>query len=366
MRVITYAVILVLSSATFVHAQISPQNVTVETMAEPGTNWFISSSREGGYIFDASTGDMHGLISLSNHTPAVQPHPGRREIYAAESYYARGVHGERTDVLTIYDYENLSPVAEVEIPKKIAVLPFREYIALMSDGKHVGLFNMTPAQSVSIVNVEDRSFAVELSTPGCALIMPVSDNGFLMICGDGTLQLIRLDANGGEASRARSGKFFDVQVDPVFDRPLKTAAGWLLLTHEGEAFDVSVTANNINVSDAWNIVTRQDAEDDWRPGGFQLASVHQKLGLLYVAMHQGEPYTHHDGGSEIWVFDIGSKRRIGRIEFEVPVLSVLVTQEVEPLLIVGDDENETHVYDALEFTYQRSIEAPGTRVLEDF
>lgn len=366
MRVTTNAVFCFLLLSVAADAQIQPQTITVETLGDPGANWFISVSREGGYIYDAASGEMQGLVSLSNQTPAVQPNPARREIYAAESYYSRGVHGERTDILAIYDYENLSPIAEVEIPKKIAVLPFREYIGLMSDGKHVGLFNMTPAQSISIVNVENRSFAGEISTPGCALIMPVENNGFLMICGDGTLQLIQLNASGGEASRARSAKFFDVQVDPVFDRPLQTEGGWLLISHEGKAFNVGVSGSNISVSDAWELVNSEDAEDEWRPGGFQLASVHRALGLLYVAMHQGEPYTHHDGGSEIWVFDLGSQRRIGRIEFDVPVLAVLVTQEAEPMLVVGDDDDKTHVYDALRFTFERSIEGPGARVLEDF
>ncbi len=87
---------------------------------------------------------MQGLLSLSPHTPAVQPNPARKEFYAAESYYSRGVHGDRTDLLTIYDYENLSPIAEVEIPQKITILPLRTYIQLMGDGRHVGIFNMTP------------------------------------------------------------------------------------------------------------------------------------------------------------------------------------------------------------------------------
>ena len=85
---------------------------------------------------------------------------------------------------------------------------------------------MTPAQSVSIVDVRDRRFVAELSTPGCALIMPVEDRGFLMMCGDGTLQLVRLDRNGEESERVRGDVFFSVEEDPVFDKPVRTDAGW--------------------------------------------------------------------------------------------------------------------------------------------
>ena len=62
----------------------------------------------------------------------------------------------------------------------------------MGNGRHLAVFNMTPAQSVSIVDVRSRTFAGEISTPGCAVIMPVANRDFMMICGDGTLQLIRL------------------------------------------------------------------------------------------------------------------------------------------------------------------------------
>lgn len=367
MRVITLIALCLTLSIPLANAQIQPQTIgPSETLSGPGENWFMSVSDTAGYIYDAATGDMHGLISISRHTPAVQPNLARREFYAAASYYSRGSYGERTDVLTIHDFDNLSPVAEVEIPKKITSLAFRGYIGLMSGGKFVGVSNMTPAQSVSIIDVENRNFVGEVSTPGCALIMPVENDGFLNICGDGTLQLIQLDASGNESNRVRSSKFFDVQDDPVYDRPVGTAGGWLLFSHAGKAFDVTTSGSRIGIGDKWDIVTEEDAEEDWWPGGNQLATVHKDLGLLYIVMHQGERYTHHEPGTEIWVFDVESKRRIARIEFETPVKAVMVTQEDEPLLIVGDEESGTHIYDALEFTHERSIEGPPGALFEDF
>ena len=157
-------------------------------MPAPGAKWFIGKTRNGGYIYDADTGEMKGLISLSSYTSGLEIDAVRKQFYAPEMYYTRGVHGERSDVVTIYDFDNLSPVGEVEIPKKTAVLGFRRHVGMLSDGRHFLVFNMTPAQSVSVVDVEERSFVGEISTPGCAMIMPVEDNDFLMICGDGTLQ----------------------------------------------------------------------------------------------------------------------------------------------------------------------------------
>ena len=124
----------------------------------------------------------------------------RKEFYAAESFYSRGTRGDRFDVVTIFDYDNLSPVAEIDIPNKLAVLSMDGHLALTGNGRHLAAFNMTPAQSISVVDVENRSFVGEISTPGCAVMMPVADSDLLMICGDGTLQLLQLDAAGNESN----------------------------------------------------------------------------------------------------------------------------------------------------------------------
>ena len=74
---------------------------------------------------------------------------------------------------------------------------------------------------------------------------------------------------------------------------------------------------------------------------------------------------HHEPGTEVWVFSMAGGHRIARIEFETPVGHIMVTQEDEPLLIVGDEEGGNHVYDALKFTHERTIEMPGTAMFID-
>ena len=61
--------------------------------------------------------------------------------------------GERNDVLSIYDYENFAVIDEIDIPDKIAALSFPQYLAMMDDRRHLAVFNLTPAMSVSIVDV---------------------------------------------------------------------------------------------------------------------------------------------------------------------------------------------------------------------
>lgn len=341
-------------------SQIAPELVGSETMGDPGKNWIMGITNNGGYIYDADSGEMQGMISLSANTSSFEINQERRQFYAPESYYSRGVHGARTDIVAIYDFENLSPIAEIEIPKKIAVLGFRRHVGMLGNGRHFLVFNLTPAQSVSVVDVESRMFVGEISTPGCAMIMPVADNDFMMICGDGTLQLIQLDAQGKEVNRARSKKFFEVLEDPVFDRPFRTADGWLLTTHAGLVYTVTVDGSDIRLSKAWSLATEEDAEQKWRPGGGEFGAIHQASGLLYILMHKAEKdYTHHDSGAEIWVMDVSGQRRLERIKLEKPAYSLYVTQSDEPKLVVSEDEGGLYIYDGFKLTLDREIEDPG-------
>ncbi len=342
-------------------AEIEPETISVSTLGTPTPTWLMVHSALGpAYIFDSATGDMQGLLSLSAFTPAVETNLDANELYAAESFYSRGPRGKRTDVLTIYDLPTLSPVDEVEIPQKIAALPFAQYIELMDDGRHVIVFNMTPATSVSVIDVKDRQFVGEISTPGCALIMGTKDRGFLQMCGDGSLQLIRLDADGAEATRVRSKKFFSVEDDPVFDKPLPTPAGWLLTSYFGQVFDVSVAGEKISISKPWSLLTEDDRAANWRPGGGQLIAYHAGQDLLFVLMNPDGEFSHDNAGTEVWIFDHSAQRRIARLPLTHKGTNLHVSQDDSPLLTVTGEDTQLHVFDVATLKLVRSISEVGT------
>ena len=341
-------------------AQMSPETITREILSAPADTWVMAKSSFGPhYIFDAATGDMHGMLSLTKFTPSVQPHLDRNEIYAAESYYSRVDRGERTDVVTVYDSKTLSPTAEIKIPNKVAALPFRQYIGLLNEDKYLGVFNLTPAQSVSIVNVEQRTFVEEISTPGCSLIMPSENRSFMQICGDGTLQLISLDANGNESARARSRSIFDIDEDPVYDKPVPTKDGWLLLSFEGKVFEATYNKGNIEITEPWSILTKEDQQARWKPGGGQILAYHKNLDLIFTLMHQGGKDTHEDAGTEVWIVDNATKRRISRIKLETPGTTIHVGQGEKPLLTVASIDSTLRVYDVAKTKQVRTIKEVG-------
>jgi methylamine dehydrogenase heavy chain len=349
-------------ASTITAAAVKPETVGRSTLGEPTPKWFLAKSLDSGHatIFDGESGEMQGLLSLTDYTPAVQPDLSRGLIYAAESHYSRTYHGERTDILAAYDIKTLIPSFEIELPKKVAaVLPFRQYIALLGNSRHLAVFNMTPAQSVSIVDVKSRTFLNEISTPGCALMLPVAERDFFMLCGDGTVQLIQLDRKGGEANRVRSKSFFQIDEDPIFDKPVPTTDGWQLVSFEGKIFELSAAGESIVISKPWSVLSEQDREEKWRVGGGQLMDVHVDMDLLFMIVHQGEVDTHEEPGSEIWVFDRSSKRRIARIPTGEPVNNLLVSQDESPILTVSTSAGQVQIYDVKTTRKLRTIANPG-------
>ncbi|MFC1688889.1 amine dehydrogenase large subunit [Pseudomonadota bacterium] len=342
-------------------AQLAEEKLSMAMFPEPQDSWFLIKSSSGSFVFDGDTGEMQGLISHNWYTPAVVPNLERKETYLVESWFSRGTRGTRQDVLSIVDMTTLTPKAEIDIPNKAAALSFRNHIGLLEDRRHLVIFNMTPAQSVSIVDVIDQEFVGEISTPGCAIIMPADERAFMMICGDGGLQYLELDGDGNETRRERTKSFFVVDEDPVFDKPMQTNDGWLLISHTGLAYEVDPNGGKMKVSKPWSLMSDEDKADEWRPGGEQPFSVHRETGLLYMLVHQGGVDTHHEPGTAIWVYDLQRKRRVGKIEFEKEgqATHILASQEQEPKLYVFDKEKKLQIYDALLLRHLRTIDEPG-------
>ena len=82
-----------------------------------------------------------------------------------------------------------------------------------------------------------------------------------------------------------------------------------------------------------------------------MGAIHRALGRLYVPMHEGGEGTHKDGGTEIWVFDLASHRRLARWPMQPHglsrVLAVQVSQDAAPHPVRRDRRADLAVFDAL-------------------
>lgn len=267
-------------------------------------------------LFDADTGRMLGSLNAGRELRPVYTYSSRErgEFYVIETHYDRGHRGERFSIVTIYDGETLEAVADVDIPAKVADGALGpNFAAVLDDERFLVVLNQTPATSISVVDLEKRTFVRELETPGCVLAFPAGARKFLMLCGDGKPMLVTLNAAGREITRTEGEKFFDSVDEPVSDRAARIGDVWYFVDYEGEVHPVDVSGTVPKPLEPWRFVSDAEASAGWRPGGRQHVAAHERSGRLFVIMHEGGgPGSHKDAGFEVWVMDVASKERVER------------------------------------------------------
>lgn len=327
------------------------------------------------------------------------PRQNNTEFYVPETHYSRGSRGERTDVVTFYEVETLSPSSEVMIPPKRAQnsMPIGN-AALSDDEQFIAIFNMTPAQSISIVDIKRRRFVQEIDTPGCSLVYGAGKQRFMMLCGDGGLMFISLNADGTLKDKKLSGKVFDPQTDPITEKAARIGKAWYFVSFDGFVYAIDSTVEDVTTLSRqsvspWSLLSDKEREKKWRIGGRQFIATHAASQRLYVLMHQGEVDTHKDGGTDLWVYDLVSHQKIDATSLWSPGLtfsgvptefganwiwpfnqlynwlsvisfiepharpdSIAVTQGSEPvLLLTGQFTGMVAVYDATHLTFKHRV-----------
>jgi methylamine dehydrogenase heavy chain len=313
------------------------------------------------YLVDADSGRFLGTLNTGALFMHLNLPRSRPEMYAATTFYSRLNRGTRTDVILIFDRTNLEPIGEVVIPAKRATgMPNLAYSTLTDDDQFMAVFNMTPAQSVSIADMVNRKFVEEIAIPGCGMIYPAGKRRVASLCGDGALLTITLGADGRESARATSQPFFDAGKDPVTEKAVRLGGILYFVTVDGVVHPIDVAGADLRFEPTWSLVTDEDSKASWRVGGMQNLAVHEKGGRLYALMHQGGPDTRKDPGTEVWVFDVASRKRINRIALKGPATSIEVTRDDEPLLLTAFlFEQALQVYDARSGSHLRTITQLG-------
>ena len=329
----------VLCASTSARAQLHPDQMTSRTIPEASQSWafvldagFPATSIAKLNIIDGSTRKMQGQLSggyLSNFVLA----PDRREMYMVDTYYSRGWRGTRTDVVSIFDAKTLNFVAEVEIPpKRILIVPKRDSSAITADGRFLLVANMTPATSVSVVDLKERKFVGEIDTPGCVQAIATGNRQFSSLCADGSILTVQLDDAGKLKDRKQGKPFFDPGMDPVFDQPAVVGAKAYFDTYHGAIHVVDMSGPDATFEEGWAIPGTDEKPKSWRPGGWQTIAVNEKNHLALVLMHQGGEWTHKELGTEVWVLDTAKKTRVSRIKLKTPAYSINVSQGDNPTL----------------------------------
>ena len=112
-----------------------------------------------------------------------------------------------------------------------------------------------------------------------------------------------------------------------------------------------------------------DEDEGWRMGGYQPFAFNPEHNLLFTLMHEGGGQeTFEDAGTEVGAFSTTTARRGYRLVLpeEEPGMSLQVTQDDEPLLIVAPDETTTmRVYDARTGRLLREIPEIGPGLIQN-
>jgi len=316
-------------------ADIAPEKFgnVFELPAKPGPHWFWASDilLHRTALYDGSDGRLLGTISSGSAGTGfvIFPlfSPAHDEIYIAETYWSRGIRGERSDVVTVYDARTLKPKAEIPIPaKRGEYYPGNASNALSDDGRFLAVFNITPATSLSIVDVKARRFTTEVETSGCSLVFGAGPKRFFSLCANGSALVIDLDDNGALANAERSEVFFDAAKDPLTEKAVRRDNEWIFTSYDGVVHTVDVHGPQLAFGPTWSLVEEVDRAGNWRIGGLQHLAVHAASGRLFALMHQGPRDTHKDPGTEVWVYDIEERRRVQRIAIPNPVVSFIADQ----------------------------------------
>ncbi len=349
-----------------VKPEVMPPSITLQAKANPHWVWvndivFHHMADGKAYLVDGDEGKFLGMLSTGMGFVGLALPSDYSQIYSPEIYFSRGTRGKRTDVITFYDPRELKPTGEVIIPpKRFTAMPTLNYSSITDDNRFLIVYNFTPAQSVSVIELKERRFVGEIDTAGGALVLPSGDRRFNMLCGDGSLLTVTLNDKGEAINKQRNKPFFDVKADWVTEKAVRWGDTWVFVSFNGNVYPVDVSGETPKPGKTWSLVSEAERKESWRPGGIQHLAVNQASGKLYSLMHQGGDDTHKDPGQDVWVYDLKKQKQVQKIKLEKLATAIQVSKDDKPLLFTVFIANPAlDIYDATSGQYLRSVEELG-------
>jgi methylamine dehydrogenase heavy chain len=164
-------------------------------------------------------------------------------------------------------------------------------------------------------------------------------------------------ADQGAPRVTHTKPFFDAENDPIFDNSAydsATATG-VFLSYTGHIYSVKLGSEPLiqkpwSVNEAAGQKPAGTGADElaWRPGGVQPIAWHKASDRIFVLMHPGSYWTHHDPGTEIWVLNLKTHALIARYPVRAKpgatVRSIAVSQQAQPqLYLINPDGGDVVV-----------------------
>lgn len=326
----------------FPYTQPPAEGVGVRKLGPPNPHWALINAPLYGnfivsqvYLVDGDSASILGMLTTGMiSTAAISP--DHKRIFTGDTFFSRGTRGTRTDVITIYDSSTLQPLGEIQIPPKRQLAgPDNLQINATSDGHLLLVANMTPATSVTVINLATSKVVGEIPITGCAEFQLTGNRQFASLCGDGSLLMVNFDDNGKSSGEKRSKVFFDPEKDPIYASPAIIKNENYYVSYHGVVHPVDMSTDPPTPGNTWSLTSDRERSAGWRPGGSQPIWGHAADGLMYVLMHQGGEWTHKQPGPEIWVFDARAQKRVERLTVPEPATGVYVSPDNNPLIFAA-------------------------------
>ena len=326
----------------FPYTQPPAEGVGIRKMPAANPHWVLVNAPLYGnfivsqvYVVDGDSRKILGMLTTGMiGTAAISPDHSR--IFTGDTFFSRGTRGSRTDVITLYDTKNLEPMGEVVIPaKRQLAAPDNLQLGATSDGHLLLVANMTPATSVTVIDLAASKVIGEIPITGCAEFQLTGNRQFASLCGDGSLMMVNFDDTGKSVDQKRSPVFFEPEKDPVYGAPAIIKNENYYVTYHGVVHPVDMSTDPPTPAPTWSLTSDQERSAGWRPGGSQPIWGHSSDGLMYVLMHQGGEWTHKHPGSEIWVFSAKDGKRVERLSLPEPAGAIYVTPDDKPLIFAA-------------------------------
>ena len=346
-------------------ASLEAEQIYIQKLTNPQPNWlvvndpnFLGNMDSKVLLMDVESRQMLGMLSTGAWRNAVEFSPNRDLVYSPETYYSRGTRGEREDVVTIYELETLSPLGEIEIPpKRGSGAAHRAYSGISFDGRFVYVFNVTPAMSVSIIDVVDQTFVEEISIDGCAMVYPTGNFSFLSLCGNGRIRHTKLNHSGNLLESSFSDQIFDPIGDPLTEKAARVGGTWYFVSFHGKVVEVDASDEGVSDLREWNALSKKEVKKGWRPGGGQLLAAHDG-GILYLSLNRKGGDSHKLPGERIRAYSIGDQRKIFDIKPAEPVINLAVSSGENPILVASTQGPVIFVHSAMDGRYLKQLRGP--------
>jgi methylamine dehydrogenase heavy chain len=295
------------------------------------------------HVIDGDTFALLGQVS-NGHFGSFAISADRKTLFNATTFFSRGDHGARVDVVEYYDTSTLLTHNETLLSgnKRAMTNQYSAFLVESAESKYLLVQNATPATSVSIIDLPTKTVLAEIATAGCfgIYVAPQVPGRFSTLCGDGTALTVDFDAHGKETGRRRSAVLFDPENDALFIYGVRMGDKTLFISFLGNVHSIDFSGEVATQENPWTFIGAKERAAHWRPGGYGNLAYSSYNGQLYVGMHpNGFEGSHKNPAVEIWKVDVARHLVTTRIKSD-GANYLQVSKEAHPLLFsvnVKDD-----------------------------